>query len=68
MRDFHRPGRSSVFAAKVMATTTLDLLTRPEVLEAVQTEWEQRMEGRTYTSPLPPDLEPPLDQLESSKH
>jgi aminobenzoyl-glutamate utilization protein B len=57
--------KSSLFAAKVMATTTLDLMTKPEELQRVREDWEERMEGRTYTSPLPDDLEPPLDQLKA---
>ncbi len=57
--------KSTLFAAKTMATTTLDLLTQPETLESVRKDWEQRMEGRTYQNPLPPDLKPPLDQFES---
>jgi aminobenzoyl-glutamate utilization protein B len=57
--------KSTIFAAKVMASTALDLLTDPEVLTAVRADWETRLAGRTYTSPLPPDLKPPLDQLDS---
>jgi aminobenzoyl-glutamate utilization protein B len=57
--------KSSLFAAKVMATTTLDLMTKPEELRRVREDWEARMEGLTYTSPLPDDLEPPLDQLKA---
>ncbi|MGC9468436.1 MAG: amidohydrolase [Anaerolineae bacterium] len=57
--------KSTMFAAKAMATTVLDLLAEPEALERVREEWEARMEGKTYASPLPPDLEPPLDQLKT---
>ncbi len=57
--------KSTLFAAKTMATSTLDLLTQPETLERVRKDWEQRMEGRTYQNPLPPDLKPPLDQFEA---
>ena len=56
--------KSTVFASKVMATTVLDLLTKPDLLKKVREDWEERMEGFTYKSPLPPDLKPPLDQLE----
>jgi aminobenzoyl-glutamate utilization protein B len=56
--------KSSVFASKVMATTTLDLLMNPDLLQKAKEEWAERMKGRTYKSPLPEDLEPPLDQLE----
>jgi aminobenzoyl-glutamate utilization protein B len=57
--------KSTLFAAKVMASTVLDLLTDPEALAQVRADWEARMDDRTYQSPLPADLEPPLDQLES---
>jgi hypothetical protein len=48
-----------------MATTVLDLLMQPETLQKAKDEWKKKMEGLSYTSPLPPDLKPPLDQLES---
>jgi aminobenzoyl-glutamate utilization protein B len=57
--------KSTLFAAKVMASTVLDLLTDREALDSAQEDWERRLGGRTYASPLPADLEPPLDQLES---
>jgi len=56
--------KSTLFAAQAMAGTVLDLLTQPEALARVREDWEERMTGRTYRCPLPPDLEPPLDQLE----
>lgn len=59
--------KSSIFASKIMATTVLDLLRKPELLQKAKEEWEERMEGRTYESPLPEDLEPPLDQLEKEE-
>ena len=55
--------KSSIFASKVMSTTVLDLLTKPEVLKKAKEEWTLRMKNRVYKSPLPADLEPPLDQL-----
>jgi len=57
--------KSTLFAAKTMATTALDLLTRPDELARARKDWEMRMAGRTYKCPLPDDLEPPLDQLEA---
>lgn len=57
--------KSSIFASKVMATTVLDLLTRPEALKKAKEEWKERMKDLVYKSPLPPDLKPPLDQLPS---
>lgn len=57
--------KSSVFASKVMVATVIDLLTTPEALRKAREEWRERMRGLVYRSPLPPDLEPPLDQLPS---
>jgi len=34
------------------------------LLKRVKEDWEARMKGLTYKSPLPPDLKPSLDQLE----
>jgi len=56
--------KSTLYAAKVMAATALDLLAQPEQLAKVREDWQARMKGLTYQSPLPPDLQPPLDQLE----
>jgi aminobenzoyl-glutamate utilization protein B len=55
--------KSSLFAAQAMATTVIDLLTQPELLGKVKTDWQERMKGLTYQSPLPADSTPPLDQL-----
>jgi aminobenzoyl-glutamate utilization protein B len=55
--------KSSIFASKVMATSVIDLLTKPDILKKAKDEWEKKMKGLTYKSPLPPDLKPPLDQL-----
>ena len=55
--------KSTVFASKVMAGTVIDLLTDPELVKQAKDEWTRQMTGRTYTSPLPPDQKPPLDQL-----
>jgi aminobenzoyl-glutamate utilization protein B len=55
--------KSTIFASKVMATSVVDLLTKPEVLQRAKADWQQRMTDLTYKSPLPPGLQPPLDQL-----
>ena len=56
--------KSTVFASKVMTATVLDLLGDKQLLKRVKEDWEERMKGLTYKSPLPPDPKPPLDQLE----
>ncbi|MBI3946350.1 MAG: amidohydrolase [Armatimonadetes bacterium] len=55
--------KSALFAAKVMATSVLDLLTQPDLREEAREAWRRQMQGQTYHSPIPPDLKPPLDQL-----
>jgi aminobenzoyl-glutamate utilization protein B len=55
--------KSSIFASKVMATSVIDLLTDPDLVEKAREDWAERMKGQVYKSPLPDDLAPPLDQL-----
>jgi len=52
-----------IFASKVMATSGIEILTDPELLKRIRDEWTKRLAGRTYKSPIPADLKPPLDQL-----
>jgi aminobenzoyl-glutamate utilization protein B len=54
--------KSAVFAAKVIATSVLDLMAEPERLKEANDERKRRLTGRKYKSPIPPDVEPPLDQ------
>ncbi|HKZ93583.1 MAG TPA: amidohydrolase [Candidatus Bathyarchaeia archaeon] len=56
--------KSLIFAAKVMAATTLDLLTDEKVLRKAKKEHQQRIGGKKYKSPLPADHKPPLDTWE----
>ena len=53
--------KSMLFAAKVIAGTAIDFLTNPELLKRAWDEFKKRRAGRTYKSPLPPDLKPPLE-------
>lgn len=50
-----------MFAAKTIATSVLDLLVTPGLLKKAQDEHRDRLAGRTYKSPIPSDLKPPLD-------
>ena len=56
--------KNLIFASKVLASSAIDLMVNPELLKKAKKEFEKRMAGRTYKSPLPPDLKPPLDQFE----
>ncbi len=53
--------KSLIFASKVMAATVLDLILNPELLEEAKNEHRNRLKGKVYRCPLPPDLKPPLD-------
>jgi aminobenzoyl-glutamate utilization protein B len=54
--------KSLVFAAKTMAGAALELMTDADLLKKAQDELKERLAGRKYNSPLPPDAKPPLDQ------
>jgi aminobenzoyl-glutamate utilization protein B len=53
--------KSLLFAAKTMAGSVLDLLTKPELLKEVKEEYEMRLEGQTYEPVGDPDRKPPLE-------
>jgi len=53
--------KSLIFAAKTISASVLDLLTKPELLKRIRNEFEERLDGRVYKSPLPPEMKPPLD-------
>jgi aminobenzoyl-glutamate utilization protein B len=53
--------KSLIFAAKTMAASALDLFTKPEILEEAWKEHEERLGGREYSSPIPEDIDPPLE-------
>jgi len=59
--------KSLIFAAKVMATTAIDLMTDEDLLREAKEEFKQRLRGRKYKSPIPPDVKPPLDIWEKSE-
>lgn len=53
--------KSLIFAAKVMASTVIDLLTNPDILNKAKEEHKQRINGKKYKSPIPPEHKPPID-------
>jgi aminobenzoyl-glutamate utilization protein B len=52
---------SLIFAAKVMAATTIDLLTNSDALTRAREEHGRRIGNKKYKSPIPADHKPPLD-------
>jgi len=59
--------KSLIFASKVMASTVIDLMTNPDLLNEAKEEFKRRLRGRKYTPPIPPEMKPPLDIWEKSK-
>ncbi|MCD6431514.1 amidohydrolase [Candidatus Bathyarchaeota archaeon] len=53
--------KSLIFAAKVMASTVIDLSTNPDILNKAKEEHKQRINGKKYKSPIPPEHKPPID-------
>jgi aminobenzoyl-glutamate utilization protein B len=58
--------KSLVFAAKVMTTTGIDLLTDMDLLKRAKEEHKQRTAGKKYKCPLPAGMQPPLDIWQKS--
>lgn len=53
--------KSLLFAAKTLAASALDLLTKPELLKSVKAEFIERKAGREYKCPVPKGIKPPLE-------
>jgi len=56
--------KSLIFAAKVMATTAIDLLANEDALNKASEEHRRRIGNKKYRSPIPPEHKPPLDVWE----
>lgn len=50
--------KGMLYAAKALALTALDLMTKPELLQAAQAEFATNTAGRRYVSPLPDGIVP----------
>jgi aminobenzoyl-glutamate utilization protein B len=53
--------KSLLFAARTMAGSALDLITKPELLKRAQDEFRTRKGDRKYVSPVGKDVKPPLE-------
>jgi aminobenzoyl-glutamate utilization protein B len=53
--------RSLIFAAKTISSSVIDLTSKPDLVKKAKDEFKQRLGGRTYKSPLPPEMKPPLE-------
>ncbi len=55
--------KSLLYAAKIIATSIIDLFTKPEILRQAREEFIDRTKDFQYKSPLPPDLKPPIEGM-----
>jgi aminobenzoyl-glutamate utilization protein B len=56
-----------MLAAQVLAATTYDLMTTPELLAAAKADFARRTDKQKYTPLIAPDQKPPLDYRNPSK-
>lgn len=57
----HPIGYKGMFlAAKVLATTALDLFRSPDILKEMKKEFKEKLKGYTYKSGISPDKKPPI--------
>jgi aminobenzoyl-glutamate utilization protein B len=53
--------KGTLQAARVLAWTGLDILTDAELRQVARTDFERRVSGRPYVSPLSPEMKHPLE-------
>ena len=51
--------KGMLYAAKILAATTLDYMTKPELLEEIRKEWGAKTEGFVYDPIVPAGQKPP---------
>lgn len=57
----HSIGRKGMlFASQTLALTAIKLLMSPSLVADAKLEWEQAMEGVSYSCPIPPEVMPPI--------
>jgi len=53
--------KGMLVAAKALAVTAFDLLTKPQLVEAAKQDFARKMAGKTYKSEIPASQKPPID-------
>ncbi|MHC4875404.1 MAG: amidohydrolase [Planctomycetota bacterium] len=51
--------KGTLYAAKVLSVTALDLFQRPDLINAAKADWKRRTKNREYTSLIPEGQKPP---------
>jgi aminobenzoyl-glutamate utilization protein B len=49
-------------AAKIMASTAIDLIRNPGLIEAAKADHRARLDGTPFVNPIPDDVKPPLPE------
>ena len=57
--------KSLIFSSKVTAGTVLDLMMKPEIVKKAKEEQTSRLAGRKYISPIPAEIQPPLEMAKA---
>jgi aminobenzoyl-glutamate utilization protein B len=52
-------------AAKVMASTAIDLIRNPDLIEAAKADLKARLDGAPFVNPIPDDVQPPLPERQA---
>ncbi|CDM62782.1 MULTISPECIES: M20 family metallopeptidase [Rhizobium] len=52
-------------AAKVMASTAIELIGNPELIDAAKADLRARLDGTPFVNPIPNDVQPPLPERQS---
>jgi aminobenzoyl-glutamate utilization protein B len=50
----------------VMASTAIDLLRNPALIEEAKADFRERLAGTPFVNPIPDDVDPPVTVKESS--
>lgn len=50
--------KGMLHAGKVMALAGVELMQKPELIEKIQAEFKERMDGETYICPIPTEVKP----------
>lgn len=56
--------KGALQAARVLAWTGVDIMTDAELRQAARADFERRVRGRSYVSPLPPEMKRPMGLAE----
>lgn len=51
--------KGTIYAAKALAVTAIDLFQDPQLVAAAKADWQERMKGKTYFSFIPEGQKPP---------